>query len=163
MSQRNLGSADDLDVSDQRSIERIKRENITPLRIFELCKERDMICHEWVTGFSTVFEKGYPYLRYKIKSGIDINDATVDTFLTILAEHPDSLIQRKSGKEAAQLVSNKAREILQTGGTGTKEGKKMLWSLDDELKREKGMLNPGTTADLTAASLFVLLLSGWRP
>jgi len=163
MSQQNLGSAEDLDVSDQRSIERITRENITPLKIFELCKERDMICHEWVTGFSTVFEKGYPYLRYKIKSGTNINDATVDTFLNILAEHPDSLIQRKSGKEAAQQVSNRAREILQARGTDTEEGKKMLWNLDNELKKEKGMLNPGTTADLTAASLFVLLLSGWRP
>ena len=163
MSQRNLGSADDLDVSDKRSIERIKRENITPLRIFELCKERDMICHEWVTGFRTVFEKGYPYLRYKIKSGTSINDATVDTFLNILAEHPDSLIQRKTGIEAAQQVSDKAREILQAGGKSSEKGTKMLWSLDEELKQEKGLLNPGTTADLTAASLLVLLLSGWRP
>ena len=32
-----------------------------------------------------------------------------------------------------------------------------------ELNKENGRLNPGTTADLTAASLYVLLLSGWRP
>ncbi|TRO54533.1 ATP--dephospho-CoA triphosphoribosyl transferase CitG [Candidatus Bathyarchaeota archaeon] len=163
MSPQNLGSAETLDVNDERSIERIRSENITPLKIFELCKERDLICHEWVTGFSTVFEKGYPYLRYKIKSGADIKDATVDTFLNILAEHPDSLIQRKKGKETAQEVSKRAREILQSGGTRTEEGKEMIWRLDEELKKERGLLNPGTTADLTAASLFVLLLSGWRP
>ncbi|MBE0634226.1 triphosphoribosyl-dephospho-CoA synthase, partial [Candidatus Bathyarchaeota archaeon] len=45
----------------------------------------------------------------------------------------------------------------------TEEGNKMLWSLDAELKKENGLLNPGTSADLTAASLFVLLLDGWRP
>ena len=163
MSQKNLGSTEDLDVNDQQSIKRIIKENITPLKIFELCKDRDMICHEWVTGFSTIFEKGYPHLRYRIKSGADINDATIDTFLSILTEYPDSLIQRKMGRDAAQKVSNRAREILQAGGTGTVKGKEKLWRLDEELKKEKGLLNPGTTADLTAGSLFILLLSGWRP
>ena len=60
-------------------------------------------------------------------------------------------------------MSDKAREILQAGGKSSEKGTKMLWSLDEELKQEKGLLNPGTTADLTAASLLVLLLSGWRP
>ena len=163
MSSQNLGSAEELDVNDQHSTKRIIQEKITPLEIFELCKEKDMICNEWVTGFSTVFEKGYPYLRYRIKSGADINDATIDTFLSLLSEFPDSLIARKKGKEAAKKVSLKAREILQAGGTSTEEGKEMLWKLDEELNRENGLLNPGTTADLTAASLYVLLLSGWRP
>jgi len=77
--------------------------------------------------------------------------------------NPDSLIQRKAGRESAEKVSEKARRILEAGGTCTEEGNKMLWILDEELKREIGLLNPGTTADLTAASLFVLLLDGWRP
>jgi triphosphoribosyl-dephospho-CoA synthetase len=39
----------------------------------------------------------------------------------------------------------------------------MIYELDEELGKENGSLNPGTTADLTAASLFLILLSGWRP
>jgi triphosphoribosyl-dephospho-CoA synthetase len=39
----------------------------------------------------------------------------------------------------------------------------MLWELDGELQEAGGVLNPGTTADLTAASIFVALLEGWRP
>lgn len=163
MSSTNLGSSDELDVSDQRSATRILREKITPLEIFNICKDRDMICHEWVTGFSTVFETGYPHIKQRVASGDSINNATVDTFLKILAMHPDSLIQRKAGLESAEKVSEKARIILKAGGTGTEEGNKMLWSLDAELKKENGLLNPGTSADLTAASLFVLLLDGWRP
>jgi triphosphoribosyl-dephospho-CoA synthetase len=40
---------------------------------------------------------------------------------------------------------------------------KELKILDSELQRAGGGLNPGTTADLTASSIFVLLLEGWRP
>ena len=163
MSSENLGTTDALDVTDNDSSERIKRENITPLEIFKLCKDKDLICHEWVTGFKTVFETGYPYLKEKIMSGSKINDATVDTFIKLLSENPDSLITRKTGTESAQQVSEKANQIIEAGGAESEEGKTMLWSLDEELRKEEGRLNPGTTADLTAASLYVLLLSGWRP
>ena len=163
MSSENLGSTDELDITDRDSSDRIKRENITPLEIFELCKDRDLICHEWVTGFKTVFETGYPYLEDRIMSGSRINDATVDTFIKLLSENPDSLITRKTGMESAKQVSEKAKQIIEAGGAENEKGKTLLWSLNEELQKEEGRLNPGTTADLTAASLYVLLLSGWRP
>ena len=163
MSSENLGSAKELDVSDTQSVDRIIKENVTPLQVFEICRDRDMICKEWVTGFSTVFETGYPSLKDRIQSGASINDATVDTFIKILSENPDSLILRKSGLEAAEKVSRKAEAIRQAGGTSTEKGREKLRNLDVELKNENGALNPGTCADITAASLFVLLLTGWRP
>ena len=92
-----------------------------------------------------------------------INEATLNTFLKILKEHPDSLIQRKEGLKAAECVSKQAKMINDKGGASTEDGKNVLWALDHELKKRDGQLNPGTTADLTAASLFVLLLTGWIP
>jgi triphosphoribosyl-dephospho-CoA synthase len=163
MSKENLGSVDKLDVKDKSSLDRILDEELTPRDIFKECQAKDAICNEWGTGFNVTFTEGYPFLRKRLDEGASINEATVDTFLKILAEHPDSLIQRKSGKKAAILVSEKAREIIQAGGASTEAGMKMLWELDDELSSENGSLNPGTTADLTAASLFLLLLTGWRP
>ena len=163
MSSEHLGDSEELDVTDSASTERILRENITPLEIFGLCKDRDMICSEWVTGFQTVFETGYPYLQKRINEAASINEATVDTFIKILSENPDSLIARKSGAGQAKQVSEEARKIMQEGGTASSEGVKMLWSLDEKLREQNGTLNPGTTADLTAASLFILLLNGWRP
>lgn len=163
MSREHLGTAEELDVKDKQSRERILEENITPLEIFKLCSERDQICREWVTGFKTVFETGYPYLSKRIENGASINDATVDTFLKLLSENHDSLIARKKGVEVAEKVSAEAKKILEAGGIESDEGKMMLWSLDEELRLEKGALNPGTTADLTATSLYVLLLTGWRP
>jgi len=163
MSKENLGAVEQLDVKDSSSLERILKEGLTPLDIFMECQTRDTICNEWVTGFNVTFTEGYPFLRKRLEEGASINEATVDTFLKLLSEHPDSLIQRKRGIEEAIAVSQKAREIIQAGGTATETGMKMLWELDDELSSENGSLNPGTTADLTAASLFLLLLTGWRP
>jgi triphosphoribosyl-dephospho-CoA synthase len=163
MSKENLGSTEKLDVKNDDSKKQILGENITPLEVFRLCSERDQICREWITGFDTVFELGYPYLRDRLQEGYSIKEATVDTFLSILSEHNDSLIKRKKGNEAARKVSIEAKKVLDAGGIRSDEGNKRLWELDKELNKQNGALNPGTTADLTAASLFVLLLSGWRP
>lgn len=163
MSQENLGSSNKLDITNSKSIETIKKDNITPLEIFEICSKKDSICKEWVTGFNIVFEQGYPFLNEKLSRGAGINNATVDTFLKILSENPDTLIIRKSGKKNADQVSQKAKQILEIGGTQSEEGINKLWTLDKELRKKKGRLNPGTTADLTAATLFVLCLSGWKP
>ena len=73
------------------------------------------------------------------------------------------MITRKSGIVKAEEVSNRAMEILEIGGTSSKDGMRMIWEFDDELHSEDGALNPGTIADLTAASIFVTLLEGWKP
>ena len=163
MSKENLGAVDQLDVKDTSSLDKILAEGLTPLDIFRECQARDAICKEWATGFNVTFTEGYPFLRKRLDAGASINEATVDTFLKILSEHPDSLIQRKLGKKDAIAVSVNAKEIIQAGGASTEIGMTMIWELDDELRKENGSLNPGTTADLTAASLFLILLTGWRP
>lgn len=163
MPTKNLGRTEKLDIKNKESIKKIKDENITPLQIFQLCKDRDQICHEWVTGFETVFQMGYPYIKKRINYGASVNSAIVDTFLHLLSRNHDSLIARKRGIAAAEKISKRAKRILEHGGIDTEEGKRQLWMFDEELKKENGGLNPGTTADITAASVFVLLLSGWRP
>jgi triphosphoribosyl-dephospho-CoA synthase len=162
MSVENLGSVERLDVSDPSSIDLILRRGVTPLKIFEDCSARDMICGEWATGFRVTFEEGHPYLAERLTHG-SINDAVVDTFLRILSRHPDSLIRRKSGDEAAEAVSGKALTVLEAGGASSEAGKRLVAEMDDALQAENGGMNPGTSADLTAASLFVHLLGGWRP
>lgn len=162
MTRENLGSVERLDVSDSSSIDYILRRGVTPLEIFQECSGRDAICGEWATGFSVTFEEGYTYLADRLLSG-SVNDSVVDTFLRILSRHPDSLIRRKRGEEAARAVSEKAQRVLDSGGASSDEGRRLLLELDDELQAGGGELNPGTSADLTASSLFVNLLGGWRP
>jgi triphosphoribosyl-dephospho-CoA synthase len=158
-----LGEVDDLDVHDDSSLNRIRDEGLTLKDVFRRCSDRDSICGEWVTEFETTYEVGYPYLNKSLEISEDINSAVVDTFLFILSGHPDSLIRRKSGLERAEEVSRRAKMILDEGGSGSERGGEMLRRLDRELQEAGGDLNPGTTADLTAASIFVALLGGWRP
>ncbi|UCH57633.1 MAG: triphosphoribosyl-dephospho-CoA synthase [Candidatus Bathyarchaeota archaeon] len=163
MTPKTLGEVEDLDVRDADSLEKIRVECLTLLDVFERCADRDSICSEWVSDFSMTFEVGYPYLKGSLEGAKDTNSAIVDTFLHILSKRPDSLIMRKSSREKAEEVSEKAMRILEAGGAGSERSLEMLWELDGELQGAGGDLNPGTTADLVAASIFVVLLEGWRP
>ena len=72
--------------------------------------------------------------------------------LGLLASHPDTLIERKAGDAAAQAVSAAAREV--------RDGARTLEEFDASLRGPDHRLNPGTTADLVAATLLVALLTG---
>ncbi len=163
MTEKTLGQVNEFDVNDEKSLVMINKNNLNLKEIFKLCEKRDMICHEWTSDFDITFNHSYPYLKNQISNNPNINTATINTFLYILSKYPDSLIVRKSGIEKAKLITEKAREILKVGGYSTSIGQEMVRDLDIELHKEKGMLNPGTSADLTASSLFLLLLEGWRP
>jgi triphosphoribosyl-dephospho-CoA synthase len=162
MTDKVLGSASDLDVSERSSTKQILRDKINLHEVFMKCAERDTICKEWISGYDITAKKGYPYLLKVIKCSNNINTATIDTFLYLLSENPDSLIMRKNDLATAKRVSDRAREILDHGGYGSKMGRNLTETFDLELQGKNGLLNPGTTADLTATSLFLLLLSGWR-
>lgn len=160
---RVLGKAESLDLMDDSTQEAIRKDNLTPLRIFYACKDRDSICSEWTSDFSITFNLGYPSLRQALELSGDINTSTVHAFLQILSAIPDTLIDRKSGHTAALDVSRMAADVLQKGGLFSAEGKLKLLEMDRVLGDSQGNLNPGTTADITAASLYLLLFGGWRP
>lgn len=158
-----LREVKELDVYNDSSLIRIQDEGLNLMDIFRICSERDSICREWISDFEITFEYGYSYLKRSLEESNNINSATVNTFLFLLSRQPDSLIRRKRGIKKATEVSDKAKMILKEGGSSSEKGRELLRQLDWELQKAGGALNPGTTADLTAASLFVALLEGWRP
>jgi triphosphoribosyl-dephospho-CoA synthase len=123
-----------------------------------LASERDTIAREYCTGYAITFEIGLPTLLSARRTGADLSTAIVQTFITLLAQVPDTLIQRKRGAEVARWVSNRARQVLDLGGAMTKAGRAALCQLDNELRDARHTLNPGTTADLTATVVFLALL-----
>jgi triphosphoribosyl-dephospho-CoA synthase len=163
MTSRTLGESEELDVLDSSSLEEIRARGLNLRDVFSRCSHRDSVCGEWVSDFEVTFEVGFPSLKRRIEELEDINRAVLDTFLEILSARPDSLVIRKRGVEDAMRVSRRAKEVLEAGGATSSQGMKELALLDSELQRAGGGLNPGTTADLTASSIFVLLLEGWRP
>jgi triphosphoribosyl-dephospho-CoA synthase len=114
--------------------------------------ERDSIAAEYVTDFALTFETGLPALAEALGDGPAVRDAIVKLHLRLLAHTPDSLIARKAGADVAAHVSAGAREVL--------AGRRTLQSFDASLRAAGNRLNPGTTADLVTATLFVALLEG---
>jgi triphosphoribosyl-dephospho-CoA synthase len=157
-----LNGAPDLNVKDPNSKNRLLKENVTLLQVFQIASSYDDICSEWVNNFPITFDLAYPYLMERIGKK-DPNTAVVDTFLKVLAEHPDTFISRKIGLEKAQEVSDGAKHILELGGVETAKGKEALIAFDKKLRKAGNNYNPGTTADITAAALALCTLSGYRP
>lgn len=163
--------ASQLDVSlvNRRIVEQ-KKHNFYD--IMDKSAHRDGIARELVSDYDVSFNLGYPTLIEVYKETNNINQAIVQTFLTILAGHPDTFIAKEVGlqttkeiDEAFQIGLKKAKEIskqaqiiLKNGGATTNAGMRALKELDAKLHKQH--INPGTTADLTASSIFLALLFG---
>jgi triphosphoribosyl-dephospho-CoA synthase len=125
-----------------------------------LAAGRDAIAREYVTDFALTFETGVPALLEARRQGLAWTDAAVETYLTLLEASPDTHIARKLGAAEAEIVSRRAGEVRTAGGTRSSAGKLALAELDRELRDPRNRRNPGTTADLTCAALFVVILEG---
>jgi triphosphoribosyl-dephospho-CoA synthase len=113
---------------------------------------RDSIASEYATGYAIVFDTGLRLLADALRDGAGTLEAIVSLHLGLLASHPDTLIVRKAGPAAARAVSVGAREVL--------AGDRSVDDFDASLRGGDHRLNPGTTADLVAATLLAALLSG---
>jgi triphosphoribosyl-dephospho-CoA synthase len=122
--------------------------------------QRDTVAAEYVSDYAVTFELGLPVLAGALDSGLRPRDAVVELALGLLAAVPDTLIARKRGPEAAGRVSQGALAVLAAGGVRTASGRTALAALDASLREDGHALNPGTTADLVTAVLFVALLEG---
>jgi triphosphoribosyl-dephospho-CoA synthase len=132
--------------------------DFTLLQAMDLVRERDSIAREYVTGFEITFEIGYPALQQAWEAHDDPRWAIGQAYLTILSRVPDTLISRKRGMELARQVSGRAQEVLDAGGIFSAEGRQAIATFDLELRDASHSLNPGTTADLTAAAAFLVLM-----
>jgi triphosphoribosyl-dephospho-CoA synthase len=122
--------------------------------------QRDTVAAEYVTDHAVTFDLGLPVLAGALEDGLPPRDAIVELALRLLGAVPDTLIARKRGREAAGRVTEGAREVLAAGGVRTASGRTALAAFDASLRRDGHALNPGTTADLVTAVLFVALLEG---
>jgi triphosphoribosyl-dephospho-CoA synthase len=137
--------------------------SVTLREAMGLAADRDAVAREYVTDFALTFETGVPALRQARQDGVPWSDAAVETYLALLATVPDTHIARKLGPATAIEVSRRAGEVLQAGGVRSASGREALVRFDDELRDPKNTRNPGTTADLTCAAIFVVILEdGWR-
>jgi triphosphoribosyl-dephospho-CoA synthase len=137
--------------------------DVTLLEAMRLAADRDGVAREYATGFETTFERGAPTLERARRDGLPWNDAIVETFLQLLAHERDTHIVRRTGVEAADRVSALARAALEAGGVRSSEGRQAIETMDATISDPRNSNNPGTTADLTAAAIFVTLWTSRWP
>ena len=117
---------------------------------------RDRIAHQYVTDYRDIFETGLPALEDGIARGLNREWAAVIVYLTFLARYPDSHVARKHGGEVAASVSLQARDLSQALGRAGDPAQEMpeLEAFDRQLKARS--INPGTSADMTVATLVAM-------
>lgn len=157
-----LGEVEKFDVNSSSLHQELKEENITLQQLMLQYKDRDNICLELSEEFPITFDFGLRTLIRSFMLSKDINLAIIDSYLDILAHFPDTLINRKFGSNQAKEISLRAKSIINLGGALTVDGRRELEEFDIELREEEEKINPGTTADLVASTVFVFLLTGVR-
>lgn len=153
-----MGEQSELDVASEDSMQELIENEVNMFQVLEMSASWDRLAYELTQGMPVTFKTGFPVFR-NIKTTQSINKATLQAFLTILSQYPDTLIERKYGEAKAQEVSSTAKSILDEGGILTQEGRDKLYQFDSELVRRG--LNPGTTADLTASSIMAAYLADY--
>ena len=132
---------------------------ITAMRAAE---SYDMVARQYSNGFADVFDFVTPRLCEATtdRETMSLPDRIVFTQLQLMAEYPDSLIQRKCGKQTAAEASARAANVIASGAIGSDPYNACLADLDFWLRSDGNRRNPGTTADLIAAGLYVALWEG---
>jgi triphosphoribosyl-dephospho-CoA synthase len=116
---------------------------------------RDQIARLWATGYADLFTGPVADLAAEVAAGSELDDAIVRTHLRQLAREPDTLIVRRHGADVGADVSRRAREVLAAGA----DWRPAATAFDHALRFPK-RVNPGTTADLIAAAVYILLREG---
>lgn len=129
------------------------------IEAMELASERDLIARQYAHGFEDLFEFAVPTLEAGLEN-LSLTDAVIWTHLKLMHQYPDSLIARKLGLDVAQQSAAMAGRVLQTGSPGDSGYLRELSDLDFWLRADGNRRNPGTTADMTGAALFVCLRRG---
>jgi triphosphoribosyl-dephospho-CoA synthase len=129
--------------------------------VMKLAADRDLIARQYVNGYSEVFDIAVPALKDGLNRGLGVENAIIHTHLSLLASRPDTLIERKCGKRVAEEASRLAKSVLSGGWPA--DGHAALVPLDAWLVADGHARNPGATADLVTAALFVALRDGILP
>lgn len=126
------------------AVPEIESRGLTLADVMERSADRDGVAREWTAAFDRTFRAAD---RIASADG-PLSNRAARTFLWLLSRQPDTHVAKKHGKSTARSVMVRAQEARSDGAD--------LVRAFAESLIETG-INPGTTADVTAAGLFVAL------
>jgi len=135
---------------------RESKPGVSLLQAMHASREHDRIAQQYVSNYADIFDMAVPRLYDAIERWDNEEWATVSTYLGLLATFPDTHIERKYGARLAQYVSARAKHLdgmlLKEKAVPQRLTKPLMY-FDAELKQKR--INPGTSADLTVATLVI--------
>ena len=150
-----LGNAEDHDVRQPATV--------SLMEAMAEAADRDRIAYQFSHQFADIFDRGLVECGAALRRWADPRWATLSVYLGFLAAFPDTHIARKYGAAVAEDVRGAA--IAQRDRLQATADPKMI--LDDLLAWDHALkqrgINPGTSADLTVATLFAHRLTGILP
>lgn len=149
-----MGDQDEYDVTSDKAKNELRKNNQTLYDVLKISAPWDDLASELTSKMPIIFEYSYP-IYSELRVNNSLNKSGVLTFLEILQKVPDTLISRKYNDEVASEVSLKTRDLLKYRDLENFE--ECLHKFDNYLYDNH--LNPGTTADLTAATIMVYYIN----
>lgn len=137
--------------------------DVTLIEAMRLAADRDRVAAQYSNGFRDVLDFAAPRLLELSRDCAHWEQAVIGLHLSLLSEFSDTLIARKCGPRVAAEALHRARAVL-AAGWPMADGIAACNDFDRWLRSDGHRRNPGTTADLVAAALFVALRDHqWRP
>jgi triphosphoribosyl-dephospho-CoA synthase len=128
------------------------------LAAMKAAEDHDWVARQYSRDFEDVFENVAPIL-VGLRKRKPAHEAIVVAHVQLMAEKPDSLISRKCGSDVAAKSQSLAQKCIDVVDSET-AFLEQVSELDYWLRSDGNRRNPGTTADLIAAGLFVALAHG---
>lgn len=145
-----LGKSEDQDVNE--------KPDVTLTQAMAIAADKDRIALQYITNYKDVFDFAILRYNYVFNRWGDPNWAAVAVYARLLRQYPDSHIERKYGKKYTGMVGAKMT-LLDSELSRIQRPESldtMLFCIDQEFK-SKG-INPGTTADMTVATVLLAYL-----
>jgi triphosphoribosyl-dephospho-CoA synthase len=124
----------------------------------QLAADRDLVARQFTNQFAEVTDAANQIADH-VTHGTSLNDAIIRAQLLLISRHGDSLVERKVGTDVSRDLAARAASVLALANRDPQSYHAALSDLDFWLRADGHRRNPGTTADLVAAALFVLLAS----
>lgn len=145
-----------LESSDQHDVNHEPQVNLLEMMLYS--EWHDRIAWQYTHQFEAIFENGISFYQEAMQLWDNHAWATTWIYLNFLSMYPDSHVVRKYGIQLANTVIAESLDVklkVLTAGHPKLE-KKLLLNWDASLKERN--INPGTSADLTVATLLAIKL-----